>query len=432
MRLRVGDRVIGEALASLPRPDVAERFKIGGDHGFRLPFTLLPEDAGHLVVEARAAPDAPWLSIRNLPAQRKSQYQSFDDAPGASRSAEKLDALRLSLLPNSRDKSEPLKGLSVLDIGCNEGFFCGEALRQGARRVLGIEASDTFVARARARFPAAEFRHGSWWKIPEEKFDVILFLSAIHYEEDPAALLRKLTDHLTPAGTLVVECGIVAGRGKAWRSVTRTDGERRYPTLDMFVDEVCQPFVARLVGQSVPQSGDPVRRLVFHCVQRESIALIVVGRSCDGKSTLAREFGQQGMPVLSTDRLLMSILNEKRFDGRVVAERARRFLPPPISFNHVGDALAAERPAEFVEVLLDELPAEASTICIEGEILRHRSVSDLLVRGLRARNIRPWIVAAQKPSVTRALASRGAAAFRGALVAGRIAAVRAMRRIRAR
>ena len=99
-------------------------------------------------------------------------------------------------------------------------------------------------------------------EVPEEKFDVIVFLSAIHYEEDPAALLRKLTDHLTPAG-IVVECGIVAGRGKAWRSVTRTDGERRYPTLDMFVDEVCQPFVARLVGQSVPQSGDPVRASCF-------------------------------------------------------------------------------------------------------------------------------------------------------------------------
>ena len=122
---------------------------------------------------------------------------------------------------------------------------------------------------------------------------MILFLSAIHYEPEPAALLRKLAGHLAPGGTLIVECGIASGRGKAWRSVTRADGKRRYPTLDLFVGEVCQPFATRMVGPSVAQSGDPVPRRVFHCALKESMALIVIGPSRSGKSTLAREFGQR-------------------------------------------------------------------------------------------------------------------------------------------
>ena len=52
----------------------------------------------------------------------------------------------------------PRAGASVLDLGCNEGFFCGEALRQGAARVVGIDANQGFLARAAAGFPAAEFR----------------------------------------------------------------------------------------------------------------------------------------------------------------------------------------------------------------------------------------------------------------------------------
>ncbi len=431
VRLRVGERVIGAGRASLPRPDVSEALGVGGDHGFRLPFALGAEEVPRMVVEARAAPDLPWQALgQPQPAGRKrGQYQSFDDAHGASRSAAKLAALRLSLLPNRHGNAQsPLKGLSVLDLGCNEGFFCGEALRQGAARVVGIDANQGFLARAAARFPAAEFRHGSWWELPDARFDVILFLSAIHYEPEPAALLRKLAGHLAPGGTLIVECGIASGRGKAWRSVTRADGKRRYPTLDLFVSEVCQPFATRMVGPSVAQSGDPVPRRVFHCALKESMALIVIGPSRSGKSTLAREFGQREIAVVSTDRLLSRLLREPRYDGMPLAARVRRFLPPPVSFHRVGNALAAERPGEFVDFLLAELPQGPEMLCIEGEILRHRSVRDLLLRGLRARKVRPWVIAAQRPSPTRALVSRAAAAMRSALVAGRIALARALRR----
>ena len=55
------------------------------------------------------------------------QYQTFPGKTGASRTAEKLKAL---LLPD-------LSGKRFLDVGCNEGFFCGFAKHCGAERSVG-------------------------------------------------------------------------------------------------------------------------------------------------------------------------------------------------------------------------------------------------------------------------------------------------------
>ncbi|MBV9969223.1 MAG: DUF1698 domain-containing protein, partial [Xanthobacteraceae bacterium] len=49
-----------------------------------------------------------------------------------------------------------LSGCSVLDIGCNGGFYSIEMKRRGAARVLGIDADHDYIAQARF---AAEF-HG--------------------------------------------------------------------------------------------------------------------------------------------------------------------------------------------------------------------------------------------------------------------------------
>ena len=216
-------------------------------------------------------------ALRAAGRPKRGQYQSFDDARGGSKSAEKLAALRLKLLPNAHSAATPLRGLKVLDIGCNEGFFCGEALRQGASRVVGVDQSKNFLDRAKLRFPEARFMRTSWWALPDEKFDVILFLSAIHYEPNQRALLEKLAQHLTPTGVLVLECGVVQGQSKTWHAVKRADDIRRYPTFPMLLRELLRPYAGRLMGSSVLQGGDPVPRYVLHCPLRKSMALIVGG-----------------------------------------------------------------------------------------------------------------------------------------------------------
>src|SRR4051812_16130501 len=42
-----------------------------------------------------------------------------------------------------------LTGKSVLDIGCNAGFYSVEMKRRGAERVLGIDSDDRYLAQAK-------------------------------------------------------------------------------------------------------------------------------------------------------------------------------------------------------------------------------------------------------------------------------------------
>ena len=120
------------------------------------------------------------------------QYQSFPDATGDSRTLEKLKALKLP----------DLAGRDFLDVGCNEGFFCGFAKFAGAQRSVGIDRSAAFIARARQRFPACDILERDWNRLPEGPFDVVLLASALHYADDQAALVHRLVDLLAPDGTV--------------------------------------------------------------------------------------------------------------------------------------------------------------------------------------------------------------------------------------
>jgi SAM-dependent methyltransferase len=393
VRLTVDDKVLVEGVADQSRPDVARALGTDGDHGFRFSaLSLSPNEMSELSIQARPTPEHDWQPVRKSSGtKRAGQYQSFGDAKGGSKSAEKLKALALPRLKNRHSEAAPLRGLSVLDIGCNEGFFCGEALRQGARRVVGIDMHKGFLDRARKRFPAAEFVQGSWWELPEGKFDVIFFLSAIHYEPRQRALLEKLAGHLTPTGTLVLECGAIAGvQNKSWQSVRRADGVRRFPTFPMLRMELLRPYAPRFMGESVMQRGDPIRRYVFHCQLRESMALIVSGPSNIGKSLLAADLQERNTPLLQTDKVLSNLIKDKRYDWSPAARVARK--KAPANLAAIGRAVAAECPKEFVDLILLEAPTEADLFCIEGEILRHDPIMNELVRRLRAQGVKPWFV----------------------------------------
>ena len=53
---------------------------------------------------------------------------------------------RLSLI-----RWEDVKDKTVLDIGCNTGMFCFEALKRGAREVTGLDKNVDFVQAATMR-----------------------------------------------------------------------------------------------------------------------------------------------------------------------------------------------------------------------------------------------------------------------------------------
>lgn len=209
-------------------------------------------------------------------------YQSFNGELSDSNSAAKLDKLKL---PSNLD------GKAILDIGCNEGFFCLESVRRKAKRVLGIDANPALVEKARARVPDAEFINCSWWNLPEEKFDYILFLSAIHYEPDQKRLLRYLANHLSRDGILLLECGAFPSWDvKKLNLIDRHDGIFVYPTLRLLIEDYLEDYAVRDIGPSVNQRGDPVPRFVFRCNKFRPEVIFISGKSGLGKTILPGAF----------------------------------------------------------------------------------------------------------------------------------------------
>jgi SAM-dependent methyltransferase len=230
------------------------------------------------------------------------QYQSFPDAAGASRTLEKLRGLHLP----------EMSGRSFLDVGCNEGFFCGFAKSAGASRVLGIDHSALFIERARQRFPECEFRNQGWDVLPQEQFDVILLASALHYAEDQPALLHRLVDRLSQDGVLVLELGIVSSDRSEWISVERGIDRREFPTMPK-LREVLGEYAWKWVGRSVLQSGDPVPRHVIHISRRRPLALLLMEPPAYGKSSIASKLFSQGETrIVSGDAVLAQISQRQR------------------------------------------------------------------------------------------------------------------------
>ena len=95
-----------------------------------------------------------------------------------------------------------LAGRTVLDIGCNAGFYSIEMKRRGAARVLGIDCDDDYLDQA--RFAAdikgleIEFRNLSVYDIGVlgEKFDIVLFLGVLYHLRHPLLALDLIHEHV--------------------------------------------------------------------------------------------------------------------------------------------------------------------------------------------------------------------------------------------
>ena len=103
---------------------------------------------------------------------------------------------------DSAEKMLPadLTGKTVLDVGCKYGFFCFEALKRGARRVVGIDLDEDSLRKARLLADClgadVTFKHGNV-ETDElgETFDYVLCLNLLHHLHNPISALDKLIAH---------------------------------------------------------------------------------------------------------------------------------------------------------------------------------------------------------------------------------------------
>jgi tRNA (mo5U34)-methyltransferase len=95
-----------------------------------------------------------------------------------------------------------LHGKSVLDIGCNAGFYSLEMKRRGAERVVGIDSDSRYLAQAAFAAEISEleieFHCLSIYDVAElhEKFDVVLFLGVLYHLRHPLLALDLLRQYV--------------------------------------------------------------------------------------------------------------------------------------------------------------------------------------------------------------------------------------------
>ena len=93
---------------------------------------------------------------------------------------------------------EDLRGASVLDIGCNGGFYSIALKQRGASRVLGVDVDDRYLSQA--RFAAEtlglniEFQKRSVYDVDQilGQFDYVLFLGVFYHLRYPLFALDKI------------------------------------------------------------------------------------------------------------------------------------------------------------------------------------------------------------------------------------------------
>ena len=393
-------RVIGKARADVLRKETGKALGTAGFHGFRIPVNLTAGKPDQVSVSAYSETHQDWVPLPKIKprgAKRPARpYQSIAGKQGSSDSAGKLAALNLDMLQRPGTKL-PLKGFSVLDIGCNEGFFCLAALELGAASVTGIDKNKTSIERARQHCPEGNFIHGSWWDLPNEQFDLIFFLSSLHYEPREKRLLDELARHLKPEGVLVLECGVVHdGQGApGWRQVKRGDGPKRYATMEHMMHNLLGAYVARRVAKSVDQKGDPVPRYVFHCRPRRPMALLIGGRSKSGKTTLADKLASQAIPTFRTDQLFGRLIGSPLYENTILGAFTRGLKTR--DFAALSRAIVAhDHAADLARLIAAEIPADCPLFCIEGEVLTYEDVLTPLTDELNIRGIDVWNVIKQR------------------------------------
>lgn len=90
---------------------------------------------------------------------------------------------------------EDLSGRTVLDIGCNAGFYAMEMKRRGAERVLGVDSDDRYLEQARLAAEVneleIEFRNLSVYDLGRlgERFDLVIFMGVLYHLRHPLLAL---------------------------------------------------------------------------------------------------------------------------------------------------------------------------------------------------------------------------------------------------
>jgi tRNA (mo5U34)-methyltransferase len=117
---------------------------------------------------------------------------------------------------------EDLTGKSVLDIGCNGGFYSLEMKRRGAARVLGVDSDERYLAQARFAAEATgmdiEFCCLDVYDVAAlgERFDLVIFMGVLYHLRHPLLALDLIHEHV--AGDLLLFQSLQRGSAEDYKA----------------------------------------------------------------------------------------------------------------------------------------------------------------------------------------------------------------------
>jgi tRNA (mo5U34)-methyltransferase len=158
---------------------------------------LSPDSDAHSALRAKVEALGPWFHNIDLGGVETAPHHFLGDYP----------ATKFSRFAG--DLPADLTGKTVLDIGCNAGFYAMEMKRRGAAHVLGIDSDDRYLAQARLAADALgyaniEFRNLSVYDVGAlgERFDVVIFMGVLYHLRHPLLALDLIREHV--AGDMLI------------------------------------------------------------------------------------------------------------------------------------------------------------------------------------------------------------------------------------
>ena len=163
---------------------------------------------------------------------------------------------------------EDLSGASVLDIGCNGGFYSIQLKRRGAGRVLGIDVDDRYLNQA--RFAAKtlgveiEFEKRSVYEVDAiaGQFDYVFFMGVLYHLRYPLFALDRVITKIASGGKLVFQTMLRGSTDtKTW------DDNYQFWTTNIFSDPdwPAMYFIER------SYANDPTNWWIPNCAAAEAM-----------------------------------------------------------------------------------------------------------------------------------------------------------------
>jgi len=156
-----------------------------------------------------------------------------------------------------------LTGKTVLDIGCNGGFYSIQMKLRGADRVVGIDSDPVYLEQARYAAHVnkvdIDFRELDVYQVAElqERFDLVLFMGVLYHLRHPLLALDLIHEHAV-LDTLI------------FQSLLRGD-----PSVSPIQDDY--PFSET---SHFEQPGYPVMHFVEHSYSHDSTNWWIPNRAC--------------------------------------------------------------------------------------------------------------------------------------------------------